>query len=125
MLRSYVSIQEYYKITHNCAAEMEEHYLVDASDAVDVLTFHRIAAHGGLDKLTPFQQGRIKLVVCKLAEFISENADVINSPISGYSINGVSVQYGGSRSVLMTDGIMIPGALYRDLVSTGLCDRRL
>ena len=93
-----------------------------ASDAVDALTFCRIVQRG-LDALTPFQKGIVQRVVCALAEWQEEHADMIDSPYSSYSINGVAATWGGSPNVRNIGGTLIPSRLYAELVKTGLCYR--
>ena len=100
-----------------------ENALVTASRHIDTLTFNRILGLGGFDKLTPFQQDVIKEVVCKQALFEWENADEINSVISAYSINGVSVKFGDGWNIIVTNGIPMPSFLYSFLQQTGLCCR--
>lgn len=124
----YVTEQEYIAARIAVGAEPFDDitpFLASASDAVDVLTFHRIQAAGGIDALTPFQRDTIKRVMCALAEFMHDNQEAINSPISAYNINGVSVQYGGTAAVGAVNGVLIPYALYRQLLATGFCDRRV
>ncbi|MBQ0037751.1 MAG: hypothetical protein KBS74_03670 [Clostridiales bacterium] len=124
----YVTEQEYIAARIAvCAEPLDgvEPFLVSASDAVDVLTFHRIQAAGGIDTLTPFQRDTIKRVTCALAEFMHDNQEAIGSPVSAYNINGVSVQYGGTATVSVVNGVMIPRALHHQLLATGLCDRRV
>lgn len=123
----YVTEQEYIAARIAVCAEPLDGitpFLASASDVVDVLTFHRIRAAGGIEALTPFQCDTIKHVTCALAEFMHDNQEAISSPVSAYNINGVSVRYGASATVAVIDGVMIPRALYHQLLATGLCDRR-
>lgn len=95
----------------------------NASDTIDVLTHCRIVERG-LDGLTPFQKGIVQRVACALAEWQEENADMIDSPYSSYSVNGVAASWGGSQSgVRNVGGTLIPSRLYAELVKTGLCYR--
>ena len=93
-----------------------------ASDTVDALTFCRIVERG-FDALTAFQQGIIQRVVCALAEWQTDNADLLDNPYSSYSINGVAATWGGSQNVKNIGGTTIPARLYADLLKTGLCYR--
>lgn len=103
-------------------AENAKGYLSDASTKIDILTFCRVGSIG-FENLTKFQQDKIKAVCCKLADFLCENEDVINSYISSYSINGVSVDLRSSVNLVMHEGVLIPSALYSELSMTGLCRR--
>lgn len=69
------------------------------------------------EKETSYQNAQQEIIsecCCQLAEFAHENADVLESIVSGYSINGAS---------LTLSGICLPRAVYRNLCQTGLCCR--
>ena len=97
-----------------------ENALEKASRHIDTLTYNRIVAKG-FENLTPFQQSVVKEVCKDLAEFEFENADLIESVLQSYSINGVSMNFGGSWSVKIQNGVAISMTLYHCLLSTGLC----
>lgn len=99
-----------------------EKALVLASRHVDTLTFNRIVAQG-FDSLTEFQQEIIREVVCRQADFEAENADMIGSLLTSYSINGVSAQFGDSWNVYTEKGIAMKRDDYSLLCQTGLCCR--
>lgn len=121
---SYVDY-EYYSKTYGgkiITAEDAPNLLQDASDTVDTLTYCRIVSCD-LDALTEFQRGIIQRVVCALAEWQHENADILDNPYNSYSINGVAASWGATQGVKSINGIMIPTRLYSELVKTGLCYR--
>lgn len=86
---------------------------------IDTLTFCRIRALGW-EGLTPFQQGAVKDAVDGLVEFQAANKELLESTVSGYSINGVSVEYSGGVSVTRVGGVVVPRSLYALLEQTGL-----
>ena len=94
--------------------------LKKASRHIDSLTYNRIAGHG-IDSLTEFQQDTIKEVCCELADFEYDNAEVIESVLQGYSINGVSMNFGNSWNVKVVSGVAIRSDIYQKLMQTGLC----
>lgn len=97
--------------------------LRQAARDVDTLTFGRIHAVG-LENLSAYQQEIIQECCCQLAEFAHENADVLESIVSGYSINGASLTLSGSSTAVETvSGICLPRAVYQNLCQTGLCCR--
>lgn len=100
-------------------AESAPKTLQNASDAIDSLTYCRIV-ESGLEGLTGFQKGIVQRVTCGLAEWQTENADILALPYSSYSINGIAATLGGG-TVKTINGVMIPQHLYADLVKTGLC----
>lgn len=101
-----------------------EQWLHRASRDIDTLTFNRIRA-AGFDRLSEFQREIVTEVTCRLAGWQAANADLLESPLSGYSINGVSAQFGKTAGVTVQDGVILPRQLYRLLEQTGLCCRRL
>lgn len=98
--------------------------LRQASRHVDSLTFNRIVAVG-FDNLTQFQQDIIVEVVCRQAQFEHENSDLIDSVLSSYSINGVSLSFGNSWNIEIQEGIAMHKELYALLRQTGLCCRQI
>ena len=116
---------EYYREIYGGDMVPEEHLekaLRQASRHIDSLTYNRIV-EAGFENLTGFQQEIIRETVCQQAEFEYENADEINTILSGYSINGVSAQFGSSWNVFMEKGIAMKRDVYALLSQTGLCCR--
>jgi hypothetical protein len=96
-----------------------EEKLEEASMHIDTLTYNRIVGRK-FENLTTFQQNIIKKVVCKLADFEYDNADILQTTLSSYSINGVSVNFQKSWNVLIQNGVAIPKDDYCLLAQTGL-----
>ena len=121
---SYVDYEYYFKTYGGNAitADIAPRALQKASDTVDVLTYCRIVERG-VDGLTPFQKGIVQRVVCALAEWQENNADLLDAPYNSYAINGVSVSIGAAKTVRQICGVMIPSGLYAELVKSGLCYR--
>ena len=116
---------EYYREIYGGDMVPEEHLekaLRQASRHIDSLTYNRIV-EAGFENLTGFQQEIIRETVCQQAEFEYENADEINTILSGYSINGVSAQFGSSWNVFMEKGVAMKRDVYALLSQTGLCCR--
>ena len=97
--------------------------LETASVDIDSLTFNRIVVCG-FNALTPFQQEKVQNAVCRQAEFRSQNQELFETPITSYSINGVSVTFDKSRLVTMS-GVTTSADIYSELKQSGLCVRRL
>ena len=122
--KSYVS-EAYYTDCYEGSVIPEgsaEKALLQASRHIDSLTYNRIVSQG-FSNLTEFQQEISKEAVCKQAEFEYENADMIESVLSGYSINGVSAQFGASWNVFTDKGVAMRKDVYSMLCQTGLCCR--
>ena len=121
---SYVTY-DYYKNTYKGTSipdgELEK-YLRQASRHIDTLTYNAIVGRG-FSNLTMFQQEIIKEVVCVQAEFEYENKEVFDMVLQGYSINGVSMNFGDSWNVKTEKGIPIRKDVYEMLAQTGLCCR--
>ena len=121
---SYVT-PEYYLQTYKGSIIPDEELIKAlrlASRHIDSLTYNRIIGQG-FSNLTAFQQEIIQEVVCQQADFEYENADEINTILSGYSINGVSAQFGQSWNVFMDKGVAMKRDVYALLSQTGLCCR--
>lgn len=97
-----------------------EKFLKQACRHIDSLTYNRIVGQG-FSQLTSFQQDVLREVACLQAEFEHENADELNMILSGYSINGVSAQFGESWNVFVQKGIAMKRDVYAMLCQTGLC----
>lgn len=103
--------------------EMEQkRALITASRHIDSLTYNRIVGRG-FSELTPFQQEIVREVCCLQADFEYENADELETVLSGYSINGVSAQFGSFWNVYMENGVAMKRDVYALLSQTGLCCR--
>ncbi len=87
-----------------------------AAEHIDVLTGFRIR---DFNALTEFQQRIVERVRVGLERFEEENADILDSPLTSYGINGVSMSFGDR--VKEVSGVAIPADLYSLLCSTGLC----
>ena len=116
---------EFYQNTYQGSLIPEkerERALWQASRHIDSLTYNRIVGQGFLN-LTSFQQEITQEVVCLQADFEYENADEINTILQGYSINGVSAQFGSSWNVFAEKGVAMRRDVYALLCQTGLCCR--
>ena len=103
----------------NIQPEELDQILHNASRQIDSLTFNRIVGKG-FDNLTDFQQEIITESCCKLADFLHDNADLLDSALNAYTVNGVSMHFGGV-SVAVINGIPIRKDIYSLLSQTGLC----
>ncbi len=97
-----------------------EKCLRTASRHIDSLTYNRIAGRG-IENLTEFQQDIIREVCCEMADFEYENADMIQSVLQNYSINGVTMGFGSSWNLRTISGVAVRADIYDKLSQTGLC----
>lgn len=96
-----------------------------ASRHIDSLTFNRIIARG-YGNLTDFQKEVLDMVCAKQAEFEHENADLLESVLSSYSINGVSMGLNPNDwNLMVQNGVVMQRSTYDLLKQTGLCSRSL
>lgn len=116
-----VFYREIYKGTAVPEEELEKKLRI-ASRHIDALTYNRIVGQG-VSGLTEFQADIIREVCCEQADFEYENADMIETVISAYSLNGASVQFGNTWNVLISNGIAMKKDTYQLLQQTGLCCR--
>lgn len=106
--------------THN--SENLNRILKTASQHIDTLTFNRIVGMG-FDNLTPFQQSVVREVCCQMADFMIENKDLIETTVSSYSINGVSMAFGDNWNVVTSQGIALSRSTFELLKQSGLTRR--
>lgn len=118
---------DYYRDTYKGTILLEddmEKALRTASRHIDSLTYNRIVGRG-ISRLTAFQQDLIREVCCRQADFEQENADLIESVLQSYAINGVSMSFGDSWNIRVENGVAVRRDVYNMLAQTGLCCRRL
>lgn len=121
----YVS-PEYYRGVYKGSKVPDEDLekaLRQASRHIDSLTFNRIA--GQPECLSEKQKEIVQEFACKQADFEWENQDIFDMVLRGYSINGVSIQFGESWNVTVQKGIPVRRDDYDTLCQTGLCSRLL
>lgn len=113
---------EFYTTVYGGAIDSEQlnKALRKASMAVDVLTFNRLPTLW--DELSQMQKERVALAVCMIADFQTENEDVLTSAVSSYSVNGVSMSF-NEQAVNTERGVAVPKDAYSLLQSTGLMYR--
>lgn len=107
----------------NIPADELEKRLRRACRDIDSLTFNRIVK-AGFENLTEFRQGLIKEAVELHADFCYDNADLLESPLSAYAINGVSMSFDKSK-IVTVGGVTTSSEVYSLLMQTGLCYRGL
>ena len=114
---------EYYSSEYYGQLQQEESMgaLKQACRHIDALTYNRIKGRG-FNNLTAFQQGIIKEVACMMADFEHNNADIINSLVNSYSINGASISFNGEgANCKIVNGVVVQRDVYAYLAQTGLC----
>ena len=104
----------------NIPAEELDSFLHKASRQIDSLTFNRIVGIG-FNNLTEFQQRIVSECAFEIARFLLENREILDTPLSSYSINGVSMQFKFNQTVHCSNGVVVPEMTYRKLMSTNLC----
>lgn len=107
----------------NIPAEELEKRLKRACRDIDSLTYNRIVK-AGFENLTEFQQDIIKEAVQLHADFCYDNADLLDSLLAAYAINGVSMSFDKSKIVTVGD-VTTSNEVYSLLMQTGLCYRGL
>lgn len=124
----YAKISDYERLCGDLDTDIDEEelerFLKRASRHIDSLTYNRIVGRG-FSNLTEFQQETIKEVCCLQAKFEYDNREIFDMILQGYSINGVSMQFGESWNVTIQKGIPMLRDVYEQLCQTGLCCRML
>lgn len=93
-----------------------------AESDIDTLTFNRITATG-FERLTDFQKERVRRSAALQVRFIADNAELLESPLSAYSISGVSMSFDRSK-IVVVGGATTTAQVYGLLLQTGLCCRK-
>lgn len=121
----YLTSTEFCNICPECDISEEQFsaILQRAESDIDTLTFNRITAEG-IDGFTDFQRERIKRSTALQMKFIYDNSELLESPLSAYSISGVSMSFDKSK-VVSLDGVITTRQVYNVLMQTGLCYRGL
>ena len=81
-------------------------------------------AESDIDTLTAFQQDKVRLALSQQTAFVFDNAELLDSPLSSYSISGVSMSFDSSK-VINYCGVTTTRQVYNTLLQTGLCYRGL
>lgn len=124
MLEKYATAADYVQYgSGSIPAEDLEKLLHKASRHIDTLTYNRIVA-AGFSELTDFQKEIITESCCRLADFLHNNADLLDSGLNSYSVNGVSMSFGGI-SVAVINGVPVSREIYSLLSQSGLCTASL
>lgn len=123
---SYVTAEYYTNTYKGNTVPMDEleKSLWQASRHIDSLTYNRIVGRG-ISNLSPFQQEIIREVICLQADFEYENKEDLESILSNYSINGVSMTIQPGWNLFADKGIAMQRATYSLLEQTGLCCRSM
>lgn len=121
----YLTSTEFCNICPECDISEEQFSAIRqrAESDIDTLTFNRIIAEG-INSFTDFQRERIKRSTALQMKFIYDNSELLESPLSAYSISGVSMSFDKSK-VVSLDGVITTRQVYNVLMQTGLCYRGL
>ena len=101
--------------------EQTQALITEAENNIDNLTYRRIAQIG-FERLSSFQQERVKAACCKQVVFLSVYGDWVSSPFKSYGINGVSMTM-DADSVVKRGGVTVSAEVYNLLLPTGLLYR--
>ena len=115
----YLSIDEYKEASGKISDEKTlNKFLKQGERYIDILTFNRIRKLG-FENCSDFEKEIIKEVQCELIDFHYINKDYVDSYLSSYSLNGVSVSFGDTNANISTiNGVVIPNSTYQKLNMT-------
>lgn len=113
----FMTIQEYLNFTDNKTITDEDAETIqEAIEDIDVLTYNRIKS---FNDLTDFQKDKVCLAISLQAAFRKSYSDMLENPLSAYSINGVSMSF-DNKKIAQFSGIYTTGKIYSVLRQTGL-----
>jgi len=116
-MSQYLTTEEFQTMT---GQEISEKFLIQASDQIDILTFQRIKKIG-FENLTNLQKELIKNVCASQAIFLQDFGDMLNNPLSSYSIAGVSMSW-NSQNLVTLSGVTMQTENHQKLLQTNLCN---
>ena len=119
----YLTFSEFIKLFPNSEITATEFSALVAKAEADIhsLTFNRITVQG-YNTLTGFQRGLVSQATAEQVMFINENCELIESPLSSYSIGGVSMSFDKSK-VVEVGSVVTSKKVYGLLMQTGFCYR--
>lgn len=121
----YLTFEQYVEQYPDTDIEAENFESLEKRAETDIngLTFNRISAKG-FAALTDFQKLLVRRATAMQVKFINENFELLDSPLSGYSISGVSMSFDKSKTVNV-GGVTTSNNVYNVLMQTGLMYRGL
>lgn len=122
-MSAYITPEEYAAITGRPAEEATPALIGKVSEQIDTLTFERIRRIG-FGALYPLQQEIIRTVCARQAAFLTDYGDVLDAPLSSYSIGNVSMSWDPGR-VVQISGVTMEADVYARLLRTGLCAKEI
>ena len=121
-VRSYASYEDFTKLVPDAVNWTNAAALLNrACDEVDALCYGRIRKRG-FENLTVFQQEKVRKAVCYHAAFLYAYGEELESPLSSYGINGVSMSFSADRAVSQ-GGVTTTNAVMTQLRQSGLAVR--
>lgn len=114
-----MTYEEYLENGGKCNEDEFDEYIERVTMDINSLTFNRIE---DFDSLTDFQQNIVNKVIVDMIDFNVEYADVVDLPLSSYSINGVSMTLDNTK-IENIDGVIIRTYALNWLNQTGLTCR--
>ena len=119
----YLTFDEFKDIYPETEMESQEFERLErrAESDIDRLTFNRITACG-FEMLSDFQKSIVRRSVALQMNFISDYSDLLDSPLSAYSVSGISMSF-DSEKVFTVGGVTTTNEVYGLMMQTGLCYR--
>lgn len=112
----YLTLDEYKELSGKITDEkIINKMLIQSSRYIDILTYNRVKKLG-FENCSDFEKEIIKEVQSELIDFHYVNKDYVDSYLSSYSLNGVTISFGGTNSnVSNINGVVIPNSTYQKL----------
>lgn len=114
-----VSVADYERLSGSRAVDTDkiERALAEAERDIHALTFERSAG-----ELTDFQLGIVQQCIVDQADFRTQYAAMLESPLASYGINGVSMSW-DTNKVSCRGGIYTSTRIEAQLLRSGLLYR--
>lgn len=116
----YLTTEEYKELGGTIEDEKTiKRFLRQAERYIDILTFNRLRSVNFDLDLSLWEKDIIKECIVEIIDFTYSNQDYINSYLSSYSLNGVSISFDNiNQNVTNVNGVVLPNSTYAKITST-------
>jgi len=116
----YLSLEEYKELGGIITDDKTINKFIRQSERyIDILTFNRLRSFG-FDNCSEWEKEIYKECIVEIMDFYYSNQEYINSYLSSYSLNGVSISFDNvnNNNVTYINGVVLPCSTYAKITGT-------
>lgn len=115
----YLSLEEYKELGGIITDDKTiNKFLKQGERYIDILTFNRLRSFG-FDNCSNWEKEILKESLVEIIDFHYSNQEYINSYLSSYSLNGVSISFDNvNNNVTCINNIVLPSSTYAKITGT-------